>query len=69
MKTKKKISLGLFVCIIAVNIFLAGNTKQSNIDLNQLSDMAIASDEIDPDEEEPIYEPTGLDWFFDIIGF
>ena len=69
MKTKRKILLALFICIIAVNVFLGSSTRQSDIDLNTFSNMAMASGEEDPGEEPPIYEPTGLDWFFDIIGF
>lgn len=70
MKIKKKILLGLLMCIIALNLVFTTNTKQPDIDLKQLSNMAIASGETDPGEgDPPIIEPYSLDWLLDIIGF
>ncbi len=69
MKTEKKILLGLFAGVFAFNIFFTTKTKQPDIDLKRLSNMAIATDETDPVEDPPIIEPYSLDWFLDIIGF
>lgn len=64
MKTKKKILLLAFIGLIVLNLIFTTNTKQADVDLKQLANMAIASGE---DDEEPIIEPFTSDWFLDLI--
>ncbi|MDE5417941.1 hypothetical protein L3049_07965 [Labilibaculum sp. DW002] len=70
MKTKKKILFGVVVVIMGFNLLLQGNKNQPNVKLENISTMAMATGEEDPDEVDPTILPTGfIDWLGEIVGF
>lgn len=69
-KIKKKIVIGVAVAIIGLSFLMQNNVRKSEVDLNMISNMAMASGEGNPDEMNPIIVPTGwIDWLGEIIGF
>lgn len=69
-KIKKKILYGVVVAIMGLNFLFQSNIRKSDIDLNAISNMAMATGEEDPDEGDPIYVPTVfIDWLGELIGF
>lgn len=71
MKTKKKIAFVIIITAITLNFFSKNRSYNSDIDLNTISSIAIASEETNTDPEEPpITVPTGIiDWLGELIGF
>jgi hypothetical protein len=70
MKIRNKISYVIIITAIALNICLKEKTHKTDIDLNAISSIAMASEEENTEEEMPDIVPTGIiDWLGELIGF
>ena len=68
-RVNKKIVIGAAALIMGLNLLMQKNVRRSEIDLNTISNMAMATGEEDPDENPIIIPTSWIDWLGELIGF